>query len=185
MKLIIMSFFALLLSGCAGMNVIETSDPNIKLKQSREMIQQGRPLMADSLILQAIKLYKNNNNSLGVAEAYFSYAALYREDSIKSYKTIYDPTFQKSIDSYHEAITWFKKAKSDIGVAKTLASIGMIYGSKGNFEKTCSYLTEAQDIYNLGKSNGTIINDPEILTPNFSDFDTVLKQLLKQAKCSA
>ena len=173
-----------MLSACAGINVIETSDPNVKLQQSKQMIQQGRPLMADRLILQAIELYKKNNNSLGVAEAYFSYAALYREDSIKSYKSIYDPTFQKSINSYQEAIIWFKKAKSEIGVAKTLASIGMIYGSRGDFEKTCSYLIESQNIYNTGKSNGTITKDPEILSPNFSDFDAVIKQLLKQENCS-
>jgi hypothetical protein len=183
MKFIITSFLAFLLTACTGMNVMETSDPNIKLQQSKQMIQQGRPLMADRLIFQAIELYKKNNDSLGVAEGYFSYAALYREESIKSYKTIYDPTFQKSINSYQEAIVWFKKAKSEIGVAKTLASIGMIHGTRGNFEKTCSYLIESQNIYNTGKSNGAITKDPEIFAEGFSDFGTVIKQLLKQANC--
>ena len=174
----------LLLLASSGVGAIETSTPDIKLEQSSKMIQADRPLMADQLIGEALQIYKENNNSLGIANAHYAYGNLYKNVVIQPYTTIYDPTYEKSIRHFIKSKEWYKKAKSEMGVVKSLTGIGIAYAKKGNFKIACKNFSESLQTYETGKAQGIITNEHEILLPGHSDFGSVISQLKKRANCN-
>jgi len=68
------------LSGCAGVGLIPTSDPDIKIQQAYKMMNDDRAIMAEDLIHQAMAIYVKDNNTLGIAEAYHTYGNLYKNN---------------------------------------------------------------------------------------------------------
>ena len=63
------------LSGCAGVGVVSTSDPRTKLSDARYLYShEGRPLIAERLIQEAIGIFQQTGDDVGLGEAYFDYA---------------------------------------------------------------------------------------------------------------
>ncbi|VAW50428.1 hypothetical protein MNBD_GAMMA06-1722 [hydrothermal vent metagenome] len=177
-------FIYSLLIVCSGIGAVEKPLPDIKLDQVNKMIQVGRPLMAVKLIGDALQRYKENNNSLGIANAHYAYGNLYKNAAIRPYITIYDPTFEKSIWHFIKAKKWYKKEKNEMGVVKSLTGIGVAYAKKGDFEAACKNISESLQIYKTGKAQGIITNKQEILVPGHSNFGSVIIQLKERANCT-
>ena len=173
-----------ILNGCSGIGVPSTSNPDIKLQQAERMIYENRPLMADTLISQSIEMYKENKDTEGLAEAYHAYGNLYKNYIIQPYKTIYDPTYMKSINSFQKAKKLFEQSKSEIGIVKSLVGIGMGYSIRNESNTACQYYDEALLKYNNGKRNGTITKDPQIFIKGYKNFGEIIEKILKQAKCN-
>ena len=174
----------LLVIACTDVCAIEASIPDTKLEQSTKMIQAGRLLIADKLIGEALQIYKANNNSLGIANAHFAYGNLYKNTSIQQYKTIFDPTYKKSIRHFLKSKKMYKKDKNEMGVVKSLTGIGIAYAKKGNFKIACKNLSESLQTYETGKAIGVITNEHEILVPGHSNFGSVIRQIKKRENCS-
>ena len=75
---IVAIFTIILLTGCAGVGLVATSDPDVQIQQSYQMMDQGRYPMAKDLIRQAIATYKQEKNILGLAESYHALGNLYK-----------------------------------------------------------------------------------------------------------
>jgi len=61
--------FSLVLVGCAGVGVVETSDPYVKLSDASSLFdEQDRPLIAERLIREAIEVCENKSDQLCLAE---------------------------------------------------------------------------------------------------------------------
>jgi len=173
-----------LLIVCSGVGAVEKSDLDTKLEQANKMMQVDRPLMAVKLIGEALRGYRKNNNSLGIANAHYAYGNLYKSAVIQPYITIYDPTLKKSIKHFIKAKEWYIKEKNEMGVVKSLTGIGIAYAKKGDFKAACKNILESLQTYEAGKAKGIITSEHEILLPGHSDFGSVIIQLKKQANCN-
>ena len=79
-----MLFVFLLLGACAGIGVVETSDPAQKLRDAEILYDnEDRPLLAERLIREAIEIYQPTNDKLGLGESYREYGFLLRSPSVK------------------------------------------------------------------------------------------------------
>ncbi len=68
----------LVCSGCAGIGMIASSDPKVKLNEAVSLLDQDHPLPAKRLIFEAIAIYKTSGDEHGLGLAYKNYADLLR-----------------------------------------------------------------------------------------------------------
>ena len=63
-------WLSLLMSGCAAIGVVATSDPHVKLNDAENLfITQNRPLPAERLIREAMAIYQERDDPHGLANA--------------------------------------------------------------------------------------------------------------------
>ncbi len=181
MRKFIVVTLLLLLSGCAGVGLVATSDPNEKLSQADYLMQQDRALLAELTIKDAIEIFKKNNDELGLADAYHAFGNLYKHPTYHGkWKPqfekagTYDGSYMKSIENFEKAMNIFKKHKEGSGVAKCLLGIGNAYGIKGNTLQSCEYYNKASDYYQQSKKEGTLGNEPVINNPNYNNMGDLI-----------
>jgi tetratricopeptide (TPR) repeat protein len=88
---IIIIFTLISLVGCAAALVPYTSDPRQKIADAYWLFdKKSRPLPAEKLIYEAIAIYQENNNEVGLAEGYVAYAIFLRSYSVSQYRDRYE-----------------------------------------------------------------------------------------------
>ena len=181
----------LLFTGCAGVGLMATSNPDVKLQQAYQMMDQDRALMAEDLIRQAIVIYEKEDNTLGIAEAYHLYGQLYSHPAYhgKSAATFrkfgtYDGSYMKAINNYEESIKAFNKIGSEIGIVKCLVGIANAYHKRNEDGKACGYYKKALSRYQEGKKNGTITKEPVIFDKRFKNMGQIINSYIKHYNCS-
>jgi tetratricopeptide (TPR) repeat protein len=173
------------LSGCAGIGVVATSDPYKKLAQADAMMNQDRSAMAELLIGDALKVFVEKNDEAGIADAYNAYGNLYKHPSYHgkwkpTFEKLgtYDGTYQKSIDYFNKARDIFEKRNDVTGVSKSLLGIGNVYGIKNDREKSCQYYNKALDHYNSGKEQGLIKAEPVMNDRRYKNLGELIKAFI-------
>lgn len=150
-SLVLFFGFFTVLSGCAGIGVIETSDPAVKLRDAYNLFErQDRPLIAERLIREAIDIYQKNNDQLGLAEAYRTYGLFFESRSIygkwsKQYKekgfldksATFDTRFEKSIEYFEKAGAIYAQNKRFDALTNVYLNLGDIYTAIGKREEGC------------------------------------------------
>lgn len=181
----------LLISGCAATGYVATSDPNLRLQQAYLLVAEDRPLMAEDFIRQSMEQYRNTSNLEGISEAYHSFGALYRHPAYhrnaSQFNTLsdYDPTYQKSLDNYENAIQFFKKAGNEIGVVKSMVGMGMAYNDRNEKQKACEFYQKALENYNIGKANNAITSEPAIFDKRFKNMGEVIEGYQLREGCNS
>jgi len=182
---------ALLISlmGCAGVGLVATSDPIKKLMQAEYLMQEDRALLAELTVKDAIKIFNENNDELGLADAYHTFGNLYKHPSYHGrWKPhfekagTYDGSYMKSIYNYEKAMKLFKKHNIGNGVTKCLVGIGNVYGIKGDTKKECEYYDKALDYYWQSKKEGTFGIEPVINNPNYNNLGDLIESF-KEGHC--
>ncbi len=136
MRHVLILIISVCVTGCAGVGLIETADPNVKLHQAYILMDEDRALMSEDLIRQAMDMYKNKISTEGVAEAYFAYGNLYKHPTYHRHSAVfkrfgtYDGSYNKSIENYVKAMKQFEITGSEVGVIKSIVSIGEAYNLK-------------------------------------------------------
>ena len=190
MRRLLAILLTIILSGCAGVGLMPTSDPNIKIQQAYRMIDEDRALIAEDLIRQAMALYHESGNTEGMAEAYFTYGNLYKHPTYHNNSAAfekfgtYDGTYKKSIENYKEAIKQFESAGSEIGVVKSLTSIGEAYNLKNDKITSCLYYEKALARYHAGKESGAITKEPVIYVHGAMNTGQIIEALMKRDGCT-
>ncbi len=137
------------LIACSTTQLIETSDPNLKLDQSQQLIKADKPLQAEILLQQALIIYKENNNKMGEAEAYqrigIYYSSEHYHDNADHYKQqqTYDAGNVKALSYLKKADFLFQKTGNFYGASITNYLIAVIYQTWGNKKAACGYLARA------------------------------------------
>ncbi|MEJ2452138.1 MAG: hypothetical protein P8047_15995 [Gammaproteobacteria bacterium] len=180
----------LLCSGCTGVGFVATSDPGKKLQQAYALIAQDRAVMAEDVIKQAMNIYKEKNDKLGMAEAYHAFGNLYMSKSYhgknaETFKSLgtYDGTYQNSINNFKKAIGLFEASNSEVGVVKSMVGIGNAYIEKSEPSEACKYYNQALSRYNADKKSGAISNEPQIFDKRFSNMGQVIEAYVEHYKC--
>jgi tetratricopeptide (TPR) repeat protein len=114
------------LSACAGVGIVGTSDPLAKLNDSEDLfMRQARPLPAERLIREAMAIYEQRGDAHGLANANRQYGDLlrspavlkwekvYRRDGFQDRSITFDNRLEKANDFYRKALTYYERAEQE------------------------------------------------------------------------
>jgi tetratricopeptide (TPR) repeat protein len=186
----------LAIAGCAGIGVVETSDPHRKLDDALSLLGQDRPIIAERLINEAIQICTNTHDTGCLADAYKTYGLFFRSDSVNHWLTTYVKTgfLDKSatyMDRLPKAIEYLQKAATlygQLGLYDALTNDYLIiaityYYSMGDRNAACAALGDS-----LSANHENLRHDPTakvILPKGFSSYyDYIADQRTRFGGCS-
>jgi tetratricopeptide (TPR) repeat protein len=169
MRFAVLLFVVSLTAGCAGVGVVSTSDPLVKLNQAEDLfLTQGRPLIAERLIQEARATYQERGDSQGLGHADREYADLlisptvsgkwakyYRENGFLDKTVTYDNRTAKASEYYGKAVEHYARAVDQLRSADNYGSLTNVYFNMGysyyrldDLAKACRFYDEALGAYN-------------------------------------
>lgn len=182
-----LTVMAMILASCAGVGFVATGDPYKKLSQAMEMVDQDRCGLAELTVHDAMKIFREEGNQQGIADAHLSYGLLYKNynchvgrsgSQFKAAGT-YDSLYEMSISNFESATRIYEEAGNDLGVVNSLSSMAEAMFSTGEKTTACSKWIEALARYNSGKASGNIAGD-RVSTPGYNNMGEVIDAYLKQ-----
>jgi tetratricopeptide (TPR) repeat protein len=187
-------FLLIAMNGCAFVGVPATNNPAKKLADADDLIgYQRRPLPAEQLIREALEIYTQENNEVGMAQAYKTYGYFLRSKSIEEAKgwyikngfqdksASYETRYSSSIAYYQKAETIFLKHKMYDELTNVYLNMGYAYDGLGNNDKTCESFRKSLD------SNRQYLaadpNAPVILPEGYKTYEEYMAKHLNAWKC--
>ena len=182
------------LTACAGVGVFEQSDPRIKLSDASYLFDhENRPLIAERLIREAITIFEEKNDQLGLGEAYLNYGFFFRSPSIEKWQTVYkrdgfldktasyDLRYEKSIEYFEKARAIFTENKRFDSLTNVNHNLGFTYELVGNRQAACLAYERAieSNHENLKQNPGAKV----ILPPGVATYEDYLAPHKKRAGC--
>lgn len=197
MKYVRSSFAAMaivfILSGCAAMLVPKTSNPDKKIAYSYMLFdEQGRPLPAEQLIKESIEAYKQENNEMGLAEAYRAYGFFFRSAAVEKWRKYYESNgfldksatyenrYDKSIQYFEDSARLFAKNNKFDKLTNVYLNMGFTYEFAGKAQKACeAYKASLETSRKFTKDNpNTSLTLLRGFTGTYEDYiDGFLKRL--------
>src|SRR5208283_3828302 len=130
-----------LLSGCAGVGIVATSDPLIKLNDAEVLfVRRDRPLPAERLIQEATAIYRERDDPHGLGNSYREYGDLLESPAVARYEGIYrrdgfidksitfDSRLAKATEFYTKALEYYQIAeKQELAAGKYDALTNVYY----------------------------------------------------------
>jgi tetratricopeptide (TPR) repeat protein len=168
MRLLAIACSTFLLSACAGVGIVVTSDPLEKLNDAEDLfVRQHRPLPAERLIREAMSIYQERDDAHGMGHANREYADLltspaiakweyvYRRDGFQDKSITFDNRFQKASEFYRNAIQYYEKAQKQHAQSGKYDKLTNLYFNLAwthyrvdELDKACSYYDQAAKAYN-------------------------------------
>jgi tetratricopeptide (TPR) repeat protein len=121
-RIIVFSTFVLI-SACAGVGIVATSDPLVKLNDAEDLfMSQDRPLPAERLIREAIAIYQQRNDPHGLGNSHREYGDLLRSPAVAKWEKVYrrdgfqdksitfDNRLAKASEFYRQALAYYQRA---------------------------------------------------------------------------
>ena len=136
-NIIIISLVTLVV-GCAGIGVKNSPDPSKKVTYAYQAMYKGRFVPANRLLNEAIEIYKERKDNLGLAHAYIGFGVFHKWDPSRfKHKTIgasYD--LEKARKYFKMAIEIFDNAKDSNGSAQANFGLANAYRTK---QESCKH----------------------------------------------
>jgi tetratricopeptide (TPR) repeat protein len=187
--------------GCAGVGVVASSDPAVKLRDAEVLYsEEQRPLIAERLIREAIHIYEEHGDSLGLGHAYRSYGKLllsssiiqwsqfYREHGFQDKSVTFDNRREKAKDYFAKSLDYFKNAETSSREAgqfdrltKVYYDLGVAYYLVEDRDNSCRAFDQSVDMH-----AETIRRNPNakaILPPGYASFADLVASVKKRAGC--
>ena len=144
-----------LIFGCAGIGVVQTSDPDTKLSDAYALFRkQDRPIIAERLIREAMDIYRQRDDALGLAHSHRQYAELLRSDSVIGMEKFYrERGFQDKSITFENRIS-----KSEEYLRKALE---LYVRAEQQFQRTEKFDGLTNVYYNMAWSNHMLNNKEE------------------------
>jgi tetratricopeptide (TPR) repeat protein len=115
---------AALLSACAGVGIVATSDPLVKLNDAEVLFSsKDRPMPAERLIQEAMAIYQERDDPHGLGNAHRAYGDLLKSPAVVSWEKIYrrdgfvdrsitfDSRLAKASEHYAKALEYYRRAE--------------------------------------------------------------------------
>ena len=183
-----------MLSGCAGIGVIETSDPAVKLSDAGYLQDRDRPLIAERLIREATEIYQSKNDQLGLAKSNMAYghffmsptlegkwSTFYRERGFIDKSATYDSRYEKAIEYFEKALPVLRDHQKYDKMTNAYANEGFVYVMLGKREAACQAFDKSLQSY-----HDNIQQNPEakpIAPQGFGSFEEYLTYRKKVINC--
>ena len=191
----------LLLAGCAATPVEPNADPLTKLNNAELLFrQQDQPVLAETLIREAMDIYAERDDAHGLANAYREYADLLRSDAVSGkwanyYRergfldrsVTYDNRMAKSSEYYAKALRYYSRAETQLREAQKFGpltnvyfNMAVSYDQLANRDKACEYFDRTIEAYkeNLRRAPNARPYSPTGSVPGLVD------SLKKKAGCA-
>lgn len=126
-----------IVAGCAGVGVVASADPQTKLSDATHLFdQQGRPLLAEQLIREAVASCEKSGDSRCLADAYRTYGFFFRSPSVGATQKYYEEngfldTSATFAGRYAASIAYFQKARdlyAGLGLFDVLTNVDLNMG---------------------------------------------------------
>ena len=152
------------LAACSGFGVVSKTDPIDKLNQAESLyLHEDRPLMAEILIFDAMKIAKERQDLRALGSSYRQYADLLRSPAITGkwashYRTkgfedrsiTFDTRLEKSNEYYRQSISYYDQAAKQFTLNNQYDLLTNVdfntawsYSQLGEKLKSCSYFDRA------------------------------------------
>jgi tetratricopeptide (TPR) repeat protein len=132
---------AFLLSGCAGVGIVSTSDPAVKLNDAEVLfLRENRPLPAESLIREALVIYQERDDPHGLGNAHREYADLLKSPAVGNLEPFYrkrggfldrsitfDNRLTKASEQYSLALENYRRAEQQELAASKYDALTNVY----------------------------------------------------------
>lgn len=149
--------FLIILSGCSAVGVPMTFNPEKKLRYAEVLFNDSdRPLPAEPLIYEAIMIYKNKNDEVGLAKAYRTYAYFLQSPTLKRWEEDYqrydfmDKTvtlnnrYEKALEYWINALQLFEKNSKYAEASNVYFNMATLYHHKFmNNKMACANLEKS------------------------------------------
>lgn len=184
------------LSGCAGFGIAATSDPAAKLSDAGDLFdRQDRPLPAEQLIREAIVMYQEKNDQLGLADAYRTYGFFFRSPSIEGKwskhfrangfldkSATFETRFAKSIEYFEKARTILAEKEHFDALTNVDLNMGFTYVAMGNTQAACQAFDRSLESYrdNLRQATGA----RPVVPQGFASYEEFLADRKKRYGCT-
>jgi tetratricopeptide (TPR) repeat protein len=167
LRVFVVLYGVAVLSGCAGVGIVATSDPLAKLNDAEDLfMRQGRPLPAERLIREAIAIYEERGDAHGLGNANREYGDLLRSPAILKWEKVYrrdgfqdksitfDNRFEKASEFYRKALTYYERAEREHRQAGKYDALTNVYFNMASShlrlderDKACSYYDKTVEAY--------------------------------------
>ncbi|HEY0431861.1 MAG TPA: hypothetical protein VGC61_08570 [Pyrinomonadaceae bacterium] len=192
---------AFALAGCAGVGIVATSDPLVKLTDAEDLyMRQSRPLPAERLIREAIAIYDERGDQHGLGNAYRGYGDLLKSPSINKWETVYrrdgfqdksitfDNRFEKAREFYRTALAHYARAAEEHQRAGKYDALTNLYfnAAWSHFnlderEKACAYYDQTVAAYNENLSRNP--SAKPYVPPGVGSFADFIASAKRRAQC--
>ena len=156
------------LGGCAAFGVVESSDPLVKLNDAEDLfMRQDRPLPAERLIREAIAIYQERDDALGLGHAHREYGDLLRSPAVAKWEKVYrrdgfqdktvtfDNRLAKASEFYRKALMHYERAEQQFRETGKYDALTNVYFNMAwshymldDRGKACGYYDRTIDAYN-------------------------------------
>jgi tetratricopeptide (TPR) repeat protein len=190
----------LLLSGCAGVGIVATSDPTGKLNGAEYLFAvKNRPVPAEELIQQAIVIFQERNDSQGLGNANREYGDLLRSQAVVNWESAYlrsgfrersityGNRLEKATEYYAKALEYYGIAEKEALAADKYDALTNVYFNMGLSNLALGVTAEACTDFNrtLEAYSENMQRNPDA-HPHGSKFGTIPDTIVvakKQAGC--
>jgi tetratricopeptide (TPR) repeat protein len=156
------------LAGCAGIGVVDSPDPLVKLNDAAYLFQkENRPVPAETLIVEAMRIYEKRNDPHGLGNAnreyadflrsaaVFNWRAAYHRGGFSDPSVTYDNRLEKASEYDTKALAYYRLAETqELAAGKYDALTNVYYNmavsnrSLGDLKEACVYYDRALQAYN-------------------------------------
>jgi hypothetical protein len=184
----------LIVAGCAGVGVVESSDPQTKLSDATALFdREDRPLVAERLIREAISICASKSDQSCLADAYRTYGFFFRSPSVTHWSKQYIETgfldASATFDNrYSKSIEYFEKARSlylQLGRFDALTNVDLNMGF--TFDRMEDHKSACRAFDDSGNANRENLrrnpNAKVALPEGFASYDDFLMSYRKRDGC--
>jgi len=183
-----------LLAGCAAALVPLTSDPAEKLAWAGALQKQDRPIPAQPLIREAITIYQEQKNEMGLAKAYRAYGLFLTSKAVANWskfyqeygfmdQSTYDTRFQKALDYYEKSLTIADKNEYTEMLPNIHLLMASAYKTLQQNDAACSSFNKS-----LGAHQALKKINPQrqvYVLPGYNSYEGLIEDLKNQTGCKA
>ncbi len=178
------------LTACAGVGIVDSNDPNVKVAQAEQLTRVGRAAQARRQLDEAIPLFEAKNDKAGLAEVYRQYGFLARLGgaqegviAIRQPVAAYSSANLALSDQYlHKSVALFAEAdRLDMASNVYMQLSNNAYFRKETKE-ACAYLDHSSAVHRQwqAKHPGAAIELPQ----GMKTFDDLIAYMKKETGCA-
>ena len=181
-----------LLGGCAAALVPVTSDPAEKLAWASDLQKQDRPIPAQQLIREAIAIYQEQKNEMGLAEAYRAYGVFLTSQAVANWskfyqehgfmdQSAYDTRFQKALDYFEKSLSIANKNQYIEMLPNIHLLMGFSYKHLKQNDAACSSFSKSLEAHQALMK----INPPRqvYVLPGYTSYESLIENFKNQTGC--
>ncbi len=153
-----------MVSACSSLMTTDVNEAREKLTQAQQLINEGRPIPAEALALEAHIIFSKSDDQMALARTDFFLGELYKSKAGRQ-QVPSETLLDESIDYLTAAEKGFKEISEHVQAAKAAFEAGQAFRGKRDFIMACSKFHSAFQLLRSGMGDD---KEFEIHNSNFT-----------------